>query len=614
MVLGYESYLTAYPLPADNKFALARTWYASEMPRPGSVWTHTLLLEFADLAQIVDPRPLLSLFRRPQGPPSDGHGEYGNAIPVLQSAWSQRFNPRITPSWIAPLLQALYTSTRPVLLVAKPDDYVDELVACAWLQQWPRLRRTFRFCTGSLANRAPEVGVFDLQVVPERNVKAIRRELEDASVIEGTGEPSPASADWLQVAHADLFGHYRHSQLFHSFLRRFGPDVSSTRDNFRWLTETFLESSSIIDTQQILEDVAKRFPGPRDARFLKSWLLGDQGAWPTHAPPPLDYVDAIAWLVEAPQAKAYEPASVSLRRMVSDALVRQPRETIGILERVAPLETSFSLHLIAAATELALSDFPDYWSDITPGLALRMIAENRRVLTLPSLWTRSRDSAQRLVRLLVREKFKGDVVRLGVPAIVAARSFASISAVAEEIDGEAIPPLIDELVKDKKAIGPVWWELVSSYPDAALGWLDTSDSIEIDALASLTRGLRNQWPAVVRHGTATWLRVATLGEQWTPEDPLRADLLAFCLAVGLSDGTGEPAWLVASTFQDVHDFAERDILTPSGWAVLDPLVTQRTDWWQLGDDRPYRLRLSLADKFGNTDWPLEAFLQSARLR
>src|SRR5207249_9285845 len=41
MVSGFEEYLTGYPLISNDAYALAKTWYAPEMPRPGCVWTHT---------------------------------------------------------------------------------------------------------------------------------------------------------------------------------------------------------------------------------------------------------------------------------------------------------------------------------------------------------------------------------------------------------------------------------------------------------------------------------------------------------------------------------------------------------------------------------------------
>ena len=60
-------YLTGYPLTDSKKYALARTWAAAEMRRPGCVWTHTLLIDFADLATLADTAELLALFRRPIG-------------------------------------------------------------------------------------------------------------------------------------------------------------------------------------------------------------------------------------------------------------------------------------------------------------------------------------------------------------------------------------------------------------------------------------------------------------------------------------------------------------------------------------------------------------------
>jgi len=63
--IGDDGYLTGYPLAESGFYALVRTWPAPEMSRPGCVWTHTLLIEFADLATLIYPIELLLLFRRP---------------------------------------------------------------------------------------------------------------------------------------------------------------------------------------------------------------------------------------------------------------------------------------------------------------------------------------------------------------------------------------------------------------------------------------------------------------------------------------------------------------------------------------------------------------------
>lgn len=60
-----RGYLTGYPLADSGMYALGRTWAATEMARPGCVWTHTLLVDFADLATLPTMSFLESLFLRP---------------------------------------------------------------------------------------------------------------------------------------------------------------------------------------------------------------------------------------------------------------------------------------------------------------------------------------------------------------------------------------------------------------------------------------------------------------------------------------------------------------------------------------------------------------------
>lgn len=48
---GFESYLTGYPLKTFGLYCFARTWFALELPRPGCVWTHTLIIKNEDGAE-----------------------------------------------------------------------------------------------------------------------------------------------------------------------------------------------------------------------------------------------------------------------------------------------------------------------------------------------------------------------------------------------------------------------------------------------------------------------------------------------------------------------------------------------------------------------------------
>ena len=61
-----EPYICGYALPQDPYYVISRTWLAPEMPRPGCVWTHSILLPVADLGAIAQVDPVLNQLRRPR--------------------------------------------------------------------------------------------------------------------------------------------------------------------------------------------------------------------------------------------------------------------------------------------------------------------------------------------------------------------------------------------------------------------------------------------------------------------------------------------------------------------------------------------------------------------
>lgn len=62
---GKSDYITAYALPDNPYYVIAKSWYAEEMRRPGCVWTHSLLIQRTDIGKLNDYCQLLTLFKRP---------------------------------------------------------------------------------------------------------------------------------------------------------------------------------------------------------------------------------------------------------------------------------------------------------------------------------------------------------------------------------------------------------------------------------------------------------------------------------------------------------------------------------------------------------------------
>ena len=155
-------YLTGYPLADSGLYALSMTWPAPEMPRPGCVWTHTLLISFADLAVMEVPSALASLFARPTNLRLDA---YNDGVTV---DFSSPFRDELDVDGarcIALFASALYGHPNEQIWARRPSGVdVDDVVLRIWDQQWPRLRRSFKFCTLTSRDRSQDSLRFDLQL------------------------------------------------------------------------------------------------------------------------------------------------------------------------------------------------------------------------------------------------------------------------------------------------------------------------------------------------------------------------------------------------------------------------------------------------------------------
>ena len=232
MRIGYDGYLTGYPLADSGYYALARTWSATEIKRPGAVWTHTLLIEFADLAIIRDAQGLLGLFRRPSlDLPHSMGAEFDKPIKLAESAVEiASTSPlyRIT-SRARQLVAALYSLPTDRIVAAMPPGSSDEVerdVLAIWAQQWPRLRRAFRFCTMASADRSLDKVGFDLQLLPESE-RAVRSRFPGAAY---ASDESFAKSAWIDYVVRDL--EFPQSSGLRDFLQRVGGDVASGRRAF----------------------------------------------------------------------------------------------------------------------------------------------------------------------------------------------------------------------------------------------------------------------------------------------------------------------------------------------------------------------------------------------
>lgn len=252
-----EGYWTGLPVASLGRYVLMRTWPAPEMPRPGCVWTHALLIEPVHLEILGDLSVLRSAARRPKKPADRARYQTGLNIDVSAIHGPDE---KAGANVVSTLLSALYGTLTSTIEIHEPGE-LDAPLFTLWSQQWPRLRRNFRFQTA--ASRTLKTG------------GAVRF---DALALLVSADRYPARLDvdcpeWLAVAAHDACG--ESGTGLRDFLWRYGRDVRKQRGSFRPLTEMYLLSiqRSIDAAAQIFRIISRNFPDVNDALYLKQDLI-----------------------------------------------------------------------------------------------------------------------------------------------------------------------------------------------------------------------------------------------------------------------------------------------------------------------------------------------------
>ena len=221
------NYISGYPLPKARRYVVAATWAAQEIARPGAAWTHSLLIPYDEIPRIGSAAGLTALFRRPHA----SSDRYSYSEPLRWGDSAEGDSPVAAAPW-APavaVLEALYSSDGPVAVHLDPASMVgsQDGVLAIWAQQWPALRRAFRFRT---SGRSGTGAAFDLTLVA---IRQTRLDLRQSGGHSGGMEPP----EWLRLLRSDLA---RRSPSLHRFLAKYGLDAVAPRTAFPLLAACWL--------------------------------------------------------------------------------------------------------------------------------------------------------------------------------------------------------------------------------------------------------------------------------------------------------------------------------------------------------------------------------------
>jgi hypothetical protein len=443
-VFGRSSgYWTGIPVPSIGRYVLMRTWPAPEMARPGCVWTRALLIEPTLLESISDLSILQTVLSRPNG--TLELERYRVPIDVdLPCDYGTKFEPNALI--LNNLLSSLYEMISTTVEVQNPGE-LDAPLFAAWSQQWPRLRRNFRFQTATSRTLNSEVSTrFDIKAVLTSQEK-------------NDEKPISTLPSWLSAAAQDIqqdtSGHLR------SFLWRYGRDVRRQRGSFRPLVELSLldQGSQPNSTKRIVDIVTEAFPTLDDAMCVKQDLV--DGVLVAHT-----QVELLLSIVlnEIEEVSVFPPPTAAGLKTLAHLWPQRANELLQLAEMTVGSEKPISKQIFESI--IGVIQTPEFWhcAHSYPRICEHMVKVQPKLL----INAVSKQDDSRLIKLLPLVPTNTSSLDLLVAQLTSRNNETLVNIVFDLFPDIAAAQIITELNNTNSEVESVWRQALINRPELLL--------------------------------------------------------------------------------------------------------------------------------------------------
>lgn len=569
--LDGQGYISGYPLTESGFFAIGRTWPALEMPRPGCVWTHTILIDFNDLATMDSLSSLLSLFKRPTE--LNSYESYSSPVKLAPAPHVEL--PDAAKDWTRSVIAALYARPKARIIAKREGHEIDEAVLSIWSQQWPRLRRNFRFCTLTATDRSMEGASFDLQVISDSKTNVRNRFL---GVVEAESMQNE-TASWLNDAVIDLMR--PDESGLRSFLRRVGPDVAAGREVFtslcqlhRYLRDSpnnpiFVQRAvALLQTDPLLKQAKSAKAVTANAAMGKLETLDELSfdfLWENLDLVTQDYLRSLApklgqivWQRDPQRLVPLLDGNSSERLVLEQAL-----DTLELSPLIIGLRGATQLLKIALARRPELASEPLFWS---------YLEHDKEVFA-----TVAEEGLQ----------------STAIPALLEAGRKDSTDIAVQFFGGQAILEALSRAPETELSLMQAWVRAAIADVEAPARFLASGTEIARIVLHSLAQELH---PDALpnQYGTDPWLSA------WHNSiEPINKSdnvyMHAYFINRALGYNSGSQSELLQLSFGSIHEAAATNNLPEECWRLLESRLPTPIFWF--GWDRCKRIREGIADVF-----------------
>ena len=573
------------PIEELSSYLLYRSWPALEVSRPGAVWTHGLLIPFADLGRVADLGLLLKSLRPPG---ANGIEDYEQPVKLRLAASGTRRTPR-SERLAAGLLVALYGS--PSEQVRWPEEDPDRVLGDLmgiWSQQWPRLRRSFRF--KSVAEAAPRfLSGIDLVISadPDRATNRV-------------GADPDLDDRWVDSALSDLASG---GGPLREFLWRYGAEADGGRAAFLPLVRLHLAARGreTPGSLRVLRDLlASEFPSPSQMSALKRSLFGP-------IEEPASELQRLQVLLSS-GGKGFSSDDIEIRSRTKE-LWKRNREGAFALFQASSDSPGKGARREFVSASIPLLRAPEIarLAAERPPLFRKIVQERGDFLTKQAFWKALPPDGEGTTVAVLRSHVTGGEERRQILAVlVGLDREQTIAALYPGWDEVAIAGLnlLSRRSRLERAVLSRWIPILTATEDDVVDWVGPSESDQPALLAALA-----SFMDPIRAARATspelWIPISRLDTSEIADvDP--TEVKAFLLAVGLSSHGGAARELTSASLAEVDHAIASKHLSHRSWLGLErSLPPGKKDW-----DHKERLRRAFVDTVIAEGWPKEAVVRA----
>ncbi|EEQ09204.1 hypothetical protein ymoll0001_31560 [Yersinia mollaretii ATCC 43969] len=555
------------------------TWPAPEMPRPGCVWTHALLLEPTMLESIEDLSILQEVICRPDASLDIDYYRQPLEVGLIKKNPSQRL---LDITIAKKLIDSLYGRISTNIEVLS-SDRLDKPLFAVWSQQWPRLRRNFRFQTAvSRMPRSTGSARFDI-------IAIFAQEESNNSVIENT------SSGWLNDALTDVQSDGKTS--LRTFLWVYGRDVRKQRGSFRPLTEVHSlgHKSQVGAIQRITDIISESFPTLNDAKHLKQDLV--DGIFAGHEQMML--VSNI--LLNNNKMEMIFPAITMVG--VDNLIDFWPQESESVLDLfiLSSRSNSNSGKLIFESLIETIQS-SDFWTlSYAHPIAREIVTERNPEFLLANRYILDDIDMIKLLPL-VPSSTKGLIHFIN--DLVARDDKNIASMVFDNFPSIAVAQVVQRL-NTKKIVPNIWKEEFLSQYDYILKDEVIRHITHSSLLFNIADALGWLSNAVIVEGLEPWYNslIAITNDLDEPE----ADMLdCFFILLAIKSGGDKGLHIIEKLYENIHHKILKSELSQKARNMLLPQLPD-VGWlrsWDLG----YRFRLAIAKAYVRNRWSVESYV------